>query len=66
MNDKVMSTAVYNALLDSFLKEKPAQDVQVLAASRLAIDYLKQGFKDLEHFKDEPLSVKPINKQPGL
>lgn len=66
MNDKVMTTAVYNALLDSFLKEKPNQDVQVLAASRLAIDYLKQGFKDLEHFKDETLSVKPINKQPGL
>lgn len=66
MNDKVMSNAVYNALLDSFLKEQPSKDVQTLAASRLAIDFLKDGWKHLEHFKSEPLQVKPISKQIGV
>ena len=53
VNDKGMSRAVYLLLLDTFLRERPQADVYVLAASRLAIDYLKQGWKELEKYKFE-------------
>lgn len=53
INDTVMSDAVYSVLLDSFLKERPAQDVYVLAGSRLAVDFLNQGWKELEKAKSK-------------
>lgn len=53
VNDAVASNAVFDLLLHSFLKESPSNDVHTLAASRLAIDYLKQGWKELEKLKDE-------------
>lgn len=61
VNDKAMTQAVYNALLNSFLSEKETSDVHVLAASRLAINYLKEGFNHLERFKE----VKDTTKKEG-
>jgi hypothetical protein len=61
MNDKVMNRAVYEVLLDSFLNEKIANDVQVLAASRLSVNFLKEAWKNLERFrnkKEEDVEVK--------
>lgn len=52
-NDTQMLDVVYKVLLDSFLKDRPQQDVYVLAASRLAIDFLKQGWKEIEKYKEE-------------
>lgn len=65
INDLAMTEAVYKALLDSFLKDTP-KDVYVLAASRLAVDYLKQGFKSLEVFKNNQNKEPPALKQVGL
>lgn len=45
--DKVMSEAVYDVLRESFLKDK-TRDIHVLAASRLALDLLRDGWKELE------------------
>lgn len=66
MGDPVMERAVYTVLLDSFLEERAGADVHVLAASRLAVDFLKQGWKELEKLKTkEDAASKPL-KQVGL
>lgn len=49
--DKTMAAAVQEVLLNSFLTERANQDVYVLAASRLSIDFFKQGWKDLEKLR---------------
>lgn len=53
VSDTVMSDAVYDVLLKGFLKERPNQDVHSLAASRLAIDFLNQSWKELERYSTE-------------
>lgn len=50
-NDMVMNTAVYNVLLSTFLKPVKG-DVQILAASRVAIDLLNEAWKEVEKFKN--------------
>lgn len=56
VDDVVMNEAVYEVLLHSFLKEQPDKNVQTLAASRIAIDLLNDGFKELNRYKviEEP------------
>lgn len=66
VQDDVTVQAVYEVLLDSFLKERPNQDVYTLAASRLAVDYLKQGMKELNKFKSDEDKEKRKLKQVGL
>ncbi len=57
MNDMVTNTAVRNVIRDSFLKPRDSSgkhlDVHVLAASRLALDYLDEAWKDMSRLKDE-------------
>lgn len=66
LNDPEMVNAVYGVLLASFIKERPGQDVYVLAASRLAIDLLNVGWNELEKYKLEKESSPPTLKQVGL
>lgn len=66
LSDKIMSGAVYEVLLDSFLKERANADVYVLAASRLSVDYLKQGWKELEKLKSAEEEVERDSVNPGL
>lgn len=47
MGDEKMQEVVREVLLKSFLLSRPGQDVHVLAASRLAVDFLEQGWKEL-------------------
>ena len=61
INDIGMSNAVYNVLLESFLKESKEKDVNTLAASRIAIDLLRQGWKDLDKFKQ----IKEVDSREG-
>ena len=51
INDKVMSAAVYDMLLKSFIKPSDRADVNVLAASRIAIDLLQESWKELKKFE---------------
>lgn len=51
MNDKVMSAAVYDMLLKAFIKPSDRADVNVLAASRIAIDLLQESWKELKKFE---------------
>ena len=53
INNPGMADAVYQLLLDTFLREHSA-DVQYLAASRLSVDFLKQGFARMRNLRAEP------------
>lgn len=50
LTDTIMVKCVYDVLIASFLKPHPLCDVNLLAASRLAIDLLQEGWEDLEKF----------------
>jgi len=50
-NDRAMYHAVYGLMLNSFLKPRKGSDVYVLAASRLAIDFLNDSFKEIERLR---------------
>ena len=43
-----MSNAVKNVLREAFLKSQKTTDVQTLAAERMAINLLEEGFKELQ------------------
>ncbi len=51
--DKTMAVSVYEVLLQSFLKPKPHGDVHILAASRVAIDLLQEGWRELEKYREK-------------
>lgn len=54
ISDKVMSEAVYEVLLNTFLKPiKGNVDLSILAAQRLAIDGIQEAWKELEKSKPE-------------
>lgn len=53
LEDKIAVEAVKKVLLESFLSSKKDADVYVLAASRLAIDFLREGFKELDKYSEK-------------
>jgi protein involved in sex pheromone biosynthesis len=58
LDDDVTQKAVYNTLLRTFLKPRDRGDVQMLAASRIAIDLLEEGWKELHKVSHQ------VNKEP--
>lgn len=52
VSDETMSNAVHSVLLGAFLRPRKDNDVQILAASRIAIDLLEEGWKELKKLKD--------------
>jgi len=67
-NDKVMNQAVFNILLNTFIKPKPRAEVGVggLAAARIAINLLTEAWKEVDKYYaiNEEKADKP--KQIGL
>lgn len=53
LNDESMSNAVHEVLLRSFLKPSALADVNMLAASRIAIDLLEDAWKELGKYKSQ-------------
>lgn len=53
LEDAALTGAVYQVLLDTFLKPMPNADVQKLAASRLAVDFLKDAWHELDRYRAE-------------
>jgi hypothetical protein len=52
MGDREMSDAVYKAILNVFLDDKKGlMEVNVLAASRLAVTFLREAWKEMERFE---------------
>lgn len=66
LKDVAMSEAVYEVIHSSFLKSRGQRDIQVLAAERLAVDFLNDAWKELGKFKvEEGTPLTPL-KQIGL
>lgn len=63
LKDRVMAEAVRKVLLASFLKPRGDKDVHTLAAAKIAIDLLDEGFKELDRLKDpkEEPGTNPMN-----
>ena len=66
LNDVMLSETIYNVLLQSFLKPRARQDVQLFAAARLAIDLLEEGWKDLNRYRSQPDSDVKIQTNPAV
>ncbi len=66
LKDERMAEAVYQALIDSFMKERRTESVQILAASRIAINLLQDGWKDLQKYKTDDSKYINNQKQVGL
>jgi hypothetical protein len=59
LKDTIMSNAVKNVFINSFLKPIKSTDTNFLAASRIAIDLLNNAWDELQKFEniksnDEP------------
>lgn len=50
VNDEFMFESVSEFLRNSYLKNKGQRDVQILAAERLAIDFLEVALRELKSF----------------
>lgn len=66
LKDEAMSNAVYDVIHDSFLKYKGQRDVQILAAERLALDFLDEAWKELKKYETNKGDLSPPFKQVGL
>jgi hypothetical protein len=58
--DKTLIEGLRKLFLNEFLSEKVRDNVEVIAASRLAIDYLQSGFRVLENLKEKPKEMPEI------
>ncbi len=54
--DPFMREVVFTEIMESFIKQSDSKDIHFLAASRIAIDLLKEAWKELDHYKsvDKP------------
>lgn len=64
--DKEMSGYVKDVLLGTFLKERKSTDVHVLAAERVAINLLQEGFRELDKFRHASQTKAAQSSQPGI
>lgn len=64
--DKVMSDAVYEIVLGSFMKTNKTDDVHRLASSMLAIEKLGEAWKELQRFKIDTETTRQSSGQVGL
>ena len=51
LDDEALANAVYDILAASFLKKRERKDIYMVAAERIAIDLLEEGWKDLLKIK---------------
>lgn len=64
MENTAVSNAVYDKLLDTFLSYR-SNDVSVLAASRIAIDLLREAWQELSTMQGIEKTVSEL-KQIGM
>ncbi len=57
INDKAMSDAVYEVLLNTFLTPCNPKEVQFLAASRISIDMLREAWKAFVKYDDNEIKT---------
>jgi hypothetical protein len=67
INDPMMSDSVYEVLQWAFLKRHVGPvDVQVLAAERLAMDFLGDAWRKLDEYKTNNENVSESSGNVGL
>lgn len=66
IGDDVMANAVYDVIHSSFLGRKGTKDVQILAAERLALDFLDEAWRELDRYKAKEDTQTPQLRQVGL
>ena len=67
LNDVTLSDTIYRELQDSFMGNgKYGSHVELLAASRIAIDLLQDAWKDLGRQKTKTGTIKNDIKQVGM
>lgn len=65
MTDTVMADAVYEVLLQTYLKKREG-DVHMKAAERVAIDLLNDAWRELDRYKKEMEREPKENHNPGI
>ena len=66
MKDERLVESVHSFLLTAFLKPKPRADVQMLAASRVAIDLLEEAWRELSKYKTGEETETDLTANVGL
>jgi len=66
LGDKEMAEAVKEVLREAFLKPQKDSDVYKLAAERIALNLLADGWKELEKWRDKEESETKEVVQIGL
>lgn len=65
-NDPAMMEAVYDILLNNFLKEKSQYEVYTAAAERIAVDFLKKAWRELDGYRVSNKNEEKVNVNVGL
>lgn len=66
LKDELMSRSVFEVIRKSFLRNKGVRDVQVMAAERLALEFLDVAWQDLNKYKSTEDTDKSVLNQVGL
>ena len=66
LSDRVMCEAVYDVLLQAFLKKRPDADINIIASSMLAVYSLDDAWKELGKFRSVGTTQKKELDQVGL
>ena len=66
INDDMMFKVILEFLTNSFLNRRGQRDIQIMAAERMAIELLDDGFRELEKFKFGGEEEKVEKRQVGL
>lgn len=64
--DEAMAGAVKEVLLSAFLKSRAEKDVHYLAAKSLSVEYLEDGWRDLNKYKEIEEREEKRDKNIGL
>jgi len=66
LEDETTSHYVKEVLMESFLKPKQGEDVEMKAARFLSVGLLEDGWRELRKYKEMELDVNSVGKQIGL
>ena len=66
LKDETMSNTVFEVMRKSFLKNKGVRDVHVMAAERLALEFLDGAWQELNKYKLGDDTEKNVLHQVGL
>lgn len=66
ISDKVLAKTIQDILTESFLRPRGSRDIHIMAAERISVELLKEGFRELEFIaKNEDKEEKKLS-QVGL